>query len=138
MTYIAIIKSVNANAVTFEGLTSAPITGANFLKIKGKETGTTKADTGIHLQQALTVEFVPYHVVLSINIPGAKSELVISIPEFEIIPESVFPNFSGNLAEVSLKGMARQQPDKLFTLLDGTTEMRPWMMEGWLIPYESA
>jgi len=131
------IKSVTGNAVTFEGLTSAPLTGATFKKLKGKATGTTKANTGIYLQQALTVGFVTYALVLSINIPGARSELVIHIPEFEIIPESVMPNFNGNLAEVSLKGMARQQPDKLFTLLGGSTEMRSWNMEGWLIPYES-
>lgn len=133
----AYIKSVTGNTVTFEGLTNAPLTGATFKKLKGKATGTTKADTGIYLQKSLTVNFVTYCLVLSINIPGARSELVIHIPEFEIIPESVFPNFSGNLAEVSLKGMAREQPDKLFTLLDGSTEMRPWNMEGWLIPYES-
>jgi len=136
----AIIKSVNTStdAVTFEGLTNAPLADAIFHKLKGKTTGTTGANTGIHLFQSLVTTFVPYHVVCSVNVPGARAELVISIPEFEIIPESVFPNFNSNLAEVSFKGMARSQPEKLFTLIDGSTEMRPWNMEGWWIPYESA
>jgi hypothetical protein len=135
---IAIINSVNGNAVTFEGLTSAPAVGATFEKLKGSTTGTNKANTGIYLPESLTVNFQVYHAVFVMPLVGSKSSLVISIPELEIKPEQSMPNFNENLSKLSFAGMARTQGEKSFTLTDGTTELRPWSMEAWWIPYEAA
>lgn len=135
---IAYIKSISGAAVTFEGLTQAAPVGATFKKIIGKTTGTSKADTGIRLHSSLTTKLEVFHAVFVVPLVGSKGEIVVSVPELEIKPESIIPNFSGTLAEMSFTGMPRTQAEKSFTLTDGTTEARPWCMEAWWIPYEAA
>lgn len=135
---IAIIKSVSGNNVTFEGLTNAAAVGAAFEKLKGNTTGTNKSNTGLHLAPSLTVNYQVYHTIFHIPLVSSKSQLIVSVPELEIKPDMGIPNFNQTLSQISFTGRPRMQAEKSFTLVDGTTENRPWCMEAWLIPYESA
>lgn len=135
---VVYIKSVAGNVVTYEGLTNAPLADAWFKKIAGKVTGTGISDTGFYLPNALTTKLEVYHFVFVVPLVGSKGELVVSVPEMEIKPEGLLPNFGQALAEMSFSGMPCTQPEKSFTLIDGSTELRPWTMEAYWIPYESA
>jgi len=135
---VAFINSVNGNAVTFEGLTSAPAVGATFKKLAGATSGTDKTDTGLYMPFSQTINYVAYHAVFVMPFAGSRSQLVLSVPELEIKPDQTIPDFNQNLSKISFTGRARTVGEKSFDLTDGSSELRPWSMEGWWIPYETA
>lgn len=134
----AFVKSKSGSIITLEGLSNAPAVGAFVKKVAGKTTGTDVDDTGIYIPKTTIVEFEVYHAIFVVPLGGSDGELVISVPELEIRPENLLPNFNGNLATMSFTGMPRTQTEKAFLQTDGTTKMLPWTMEAWLIPAESA
>lgn len=127
----------DTDTVYFEPLSVAPANSATFKKIAGKVTGTTSADTGIIIPDALTLEFPRVALLVVVNVVSARSLMVVHIPEFEIFQGSM-PNFTDALAKCGFTGSPIIQVEKSFTLEDGTSQDLPWYSEYFMVPYEVA
>jgi hypothetical protein len=123
---LTIINSINSTAAKFEPLSVIPRNTADFKKLAGSEgTGTDLTDTGVVMPDGVVINHPIVSLLLTHYLTGSRSSIKRFYPQVQITGGSG-PNFNGNLAEVTFTCKPIVQPEESFTLLDGTTESRPF------------
>lgn len=128
-----VLKSVSGTTVTWDPpLDHTPADSTDFLKVAGTADKTAQADLGIIIPDVLDIVLPRVAFVVEEFYPGTRMKYVRWWPEVEVVPGAQNP--SGNMKTVSFSVKPIQQAEESFSLVDGTTESRPWYGKAQWVP----